>query len=523
MMTYSMLGHPRRGRLGNQLFQIASTIGLANHHGHDPVFPLWKYREYFNGPFLMPAGQFQAWKRAELHFHHDPDGFGPGPEQGGRADDHYDVDGWRQSLRYWEHCEPLVRETFAFREGFLQAVRAKFEAALRRPAIAISVRRGDFVGNPNYAQLPASYYYLALFKRFPDWRDHNVILFSDDLPYCRVHFEGLPNVHFAEGTDVEQLCLMAQCRHFIVSNSTFSWWGAYLGEKEGTRVVRPNYLFDGDLKRRNSDRDYWPAQWEVFDHAGQKLDLSDVTFTVPVFIDHAHRRQNVGLSVCMLHRDLDTHVILGEQGSKQLGPMAGARTMYHWFGGLKVFHRTYMLNHMAGMAQTPYIVNWDCDVFVPPVQLWLAAERLRAGEDMVYPYDGRFARVPRTWFKPLEAALDLGIFRDTQFTGKHGRPVPTTSVGGAIMFNRESFFNGGGENEHMVSFGPEDWERNHRFKALGYAVTRVDGSLYHLDHFCGPDSSARNPYFKRNHAELDKLRAMSPEELDAYVCSWPWR
>lgn len=512
-MTYSRLGHPRRGRLGNQLFQIAATIGLATKHGHEFTFPVWAYQHYFYAP-LPNGGQFAAQQVPEAHFHYDPEGFGP--------DGNYDVDGWRQSLRYWQASEELVRSWLNFDATFRQSVRNRFQEALARPTIAISVRRGDFVGNPNYWQLPASYYYLALFTEFPDWRDHNIVIFSDDLAYCNVHFEGLPNVYFAEGcTDIEQLCLMSCCDHFIVSNSTFSWWGAYLGEKEHSRVVRPNYLFDGALKQQHRDHDYWPARWEVFDHAGRRLDLTDVTFTLPVYVDHQHRRQNVELSVCMLQRELDTRVIVGEQGTRVLGGM-GRHCTYHRFEELRVFHRTRMLNDMARLATTPFVVNWDCDVFVPPVQLWLAAERLRAGEDMVYPYDGRFARVPRTWFPKLQHALDLGIFRDTQFQGKHGKPLPTTSVGGAIMFNRESFLAGGGENEYMVSFGPEDWERNFRFKALGYQVTRVDGSLYHLDHWCGPDSSNRNPYFRRNHDELDKIRAMSDEQLDQYVCSWPW-
>lgn len=514
-MTYSMLGHPRRGRLGNQLFQIASTIGLAIDNGHKFVFPDWKYAQYFEEPWpLGKLGNLYVRKMPEAHFHHD------GRPLTDPVD--YDIDGWRQSLKYWQLYEPLVRMQFTFAKAFEEKIRKRFAKALQRPCIAISVRRGDFVGNPNYAQLPASYYYLALFEQFPDWADYNIIFFSDDIPYCRVHFEGLPGAYFADGTDIEQLCLMSQCQHFIVSNSTFSWWGAYLGEKEDTRVIRPNYLFDGDLKKNNSDRDYWPARWEVFDHVGKRLDLRDVTFTIPVYIDHNHRRQNVALTVCMLQRDLDTNIIIGEQGSRVLAHMA-KYAQYVDFGKLRAFHRTRMLNEMAQLATTGIVVNYDCDVVLPPIQLWLAAEKIRNGNDMVYPYDGRFARVPRTWFPKLEKALDLGIFGDTKFTGKNGHTMATTSVGGAIMFNRQSFLNGGGENEFMISFGPEDWERNYRFKALGYTVTRVDGSLYHMDHWCGPNSSSRNPYFRQNHNELDKVRAMKDDELEAYVTSWPWR
>lgn len=516
MMTYSRLGHPRRGRLGNQLFQIASTIGLADRHGHDYAFPAWEHAHQLKTPLPVLQGAAAGAREVpERHFHYDPEGFE------GATD--VDVDGWRQSERYWAHCEARVRAALEFHPEVLARLRKRFKTALSRPTIAISVRRGDFVDNDNYAQLPARYYLLALLEAFPDWRDHNVLLFSDDLPYCRVHFEGLPNVHFPDRLGaVEQLALMSQCTHFIISNSTFSWWGAYLGERPGTRVVRPPRNF-GPKQAHLSERDYWPARWEVFDPADRRLDLRDVTFTIPVFIDHPHRRQNLELNVCMLQRDLDTHVIVGEQGRPQVGVMA-RHARYHHFAQMRHFHRTRMLNEMARMATTPIVVNWDADVFVPPLQLWLAADRVRRGEDMVYPYDGRFARVPRVpWHKTLQDGLDLGLFGDTKFTGKHGHPLPTTSVGGAIMFNRESFLLGGGENEYMVSFGPEDWERYDRFKKLGYTVTRVAGSLYHLDHWIGPNSSGRNPFFKANHAELDKERAMTLDQLDAYVMSWPWR
>jgi hypothetical protein len=514
MMTFSRLGHPRRGRLGNQLFQIASTIGLATKHGHDAVFPAWEYAEYFEAPWPT-AGRLEVKTVLERHFHYDPTGF--------TGAEHYDVDGWRQSLKYWEHCEDRVRAQFKFKANFLAHIKRKFGKALARPTIAISVRRGDFVGNPNYAQLPPAYYYLALLDMFPNWRESNVILFSDDMGYCRVHFEGLPNVFFADGLNgIEQLALMSMCNDFIVSNSTFSWWGAYLGEKFGTRVIRPRHVFDGPQKAL-SEHDYWPDRWEMLDHGAARLNLSDVTFTIPIYIDHPHRRQNVELNVCMLQRTLDTHIIIGEQGKRAMESMSRHAT-YHFFQGMRHFHRTKMLNDMARMATTPFVVNWDADVFVPPLQLWLAVDLLRKGHDMVYPYDGRFARVPRApWFPQFQKALDLGIFGDTEFKGKGGRPLPTTSVGGAIMFNRESFFAGGGENEYMISFGPEDWERNYRFNALGYTVSRVGGSLYHLDHFCGPDSSTRNPFFKANHAELDRLRAMPIDDLDQYVQTWPWR
>lgn len=517
MITYSKLGHPRRGRLGNHLFQIASTIGIARAYGHEYTFPAWPYSQYFAKPW-QTGQRLEVWELPERSFRYYQE-----DELLGRRDDDFDVHGWRQSEKYWADSAQEVRDVFTFAPGFDAQIRKRWKRALARPAIAISVRRGDFVDNPNYAQLPPRYYLLGLLEGIPDWQSHNVILFSDDLEYCKVHFSGLPAVWFAEGTDIEQLALMTMCRHFVISNSTFSWWGAWLGEKEGSVVIRPPKNFAGPLAAANSEADYWPTRWRVMDYNTRKIPLQDVTFTIPVLIDHLHRSQNLELSVRHLLENFDTHVIVSEQGKQhKAAAMKKVARYYHW-PQLEFFHRTKMLNDMAKLATTQIVVNWDCDVFVPAIQIWLAADAIRKGADMVYPYDGQFARVPRNWYPQLHQTNDIGIFGDTQFNGKHGSKMPTTSVGGAIMFNRESFLTGGGENEYMISFGPEDWERNFRFKALGYDVQRVKGILYHLDHWCGPNSSGRNPHFKINHKELDEIRALTPDELEAYVMTWPWR
>lgn len=511
MITYSKLGHPRRGNLGNQLFQIAATIGMATLHGHKYAFPAWAHSQALANP-LPTAGRLEAWELPERGFNYQ--------EENIEAGENYDLDGWRQSERYWEHASAEVREALRFAPRFIEAVKADFARALERPAIAISVRRGDFVNNPNYDQVPIKFYLLALFSRIPDWKNYNIIIFSDDMPFCRVHFEGLPNVFFGDGSAISQLALMSLCQHFVISNSTFSWWGAWLGEKPGSIVVRPPRNFAGQLARDNDERDFWPDRWTPLEYRGAFLDLRDVTFTIPVYIDHRHRLENLRLSVEIIRETIDTNFIICEQGSSQANVLQGVEYMRE---PGRFFHRTKMLNDMAKKAATDIVVNWDADVFVPPAQLWLAAERIREGQDMVYPYDGRFARVPRVWLPELTKSKDVGIFGDTEFKGKHGKPLPTTSVGGAIFFNRIQFLNGGGENEYMISFGPEDWERFFRFKALGYEISRVDGSLYHLDHWIGPNSSTRNPFFRHNHKELDDMRALSTDQLVNYVSSWPWR
>ena len=515
MITFSKLG--QKGNLGNQLFQIASTFGIAAEHEQAVCFPDWKYERYFQG--ILPNGTLSAQRRQEPYFHYAKN-WNLNPQM------NYDIEGWLQSRKYWQAIEKHVKDELSFKSAMISYLVELhpdwFASGTGRQTIAISVRRGDYVGNPNYELLPASYYYLALLEHFPDYKNYNIIFFSDDIGYCKVQFEGLPNVHFAEGhNDIEQLCLMSLCNHFIIANSTFSWWGAYLGQRNDSKVIRPNYLFAGNLLAENSDQDFWPEEWIVFDHQGKKLPLQDVTFTVPVFFDHQDRKENLSLSICMLQRDFDTNIIVGENGNKLKYFSEWCR--YHEFN-MKHFHRTKMLNDMSLMATTPIIVNWDCDVIIPALQIWLAVEAIRKNEaQMVYPYDGRFARVPRLpWFKKIRHYYDIGVLGNTELKGKKGRPMPVSSVGGAIIFNREAFIAGGMENEHMISFGPEDWERWFRFERLGYTIKRITGCLYHIDHFIGPNSSGKNPHFKHNHDEYDKMRAMNDVELKEYVSGWKW-
>ncbi len=510
MISFSRLGTV--GRLGNNLFQVASTLGLSLSKGRGCSFPEWKYARYFAGPF--PVGPKAGPLVVEPSYHYSD--FVP--------DTPCDLGDYLQSERYWADNKAEVLKRFEWEPEFLASIKEKYERVFLRKVICVSCRRGDIVDNPNYALLPAMYYITALYDHFPDWKDCNILFLSDDIPWCRHHFGCLDNAFFADDFDdrdyffsekaVEQLCLGSLCDGFVLSNSTFSWWCAYLAQRG--KVVRPTEYFAGALAKKCDTRDLWPEDWIA--HSARKFDLSDVTFTVPVFCDSIDRKQNLDISICMVQRDFETNVIIGEQGSDRFGYFR-QWCRYKRFD-LPDFWRTRMLNQMAGMSSTPIVVNFDCDILLPPMQVILAAEAIRSGEaDFCFPYDGRFARVPRNpWFKRMEKYLDTGIMCNEDFNGT--RPGDALSVGGCIFANRDKFFESGGENENMVSWGPEDLERVHRWEKLGYTVKRIKGMLFHLDHQTGANSSGRNPHFKKNNREYDRIQAMSRQELIDYVKSW---
>ncbi len=507
MITMANFG--KNGRLGNQLFQLASLAGLANKHKRKLKLPDWQYSDVFKN-----YNNYADTDKLEINKYFQINEVKPGytisDNEFVKKIAIYNINGYLQSYKYFENIN--INHLLEFDEKFVEAVRFKYDIAnvFKRETIAIHIRRGDYVDNPNYYQLPIKYYITALLS-IDDWREHNIIVFSDDIEYCKVHFQCLDNVYFAEGNEIQDLCLMAQCNKFILSNSSFSWWGAMLSLNR-TLVLRPSFHFAGALNKTNFNLgEYYPADWYGFNHLGRQIDLEDTTFVIPVRYDHKDRKENFDLSVEMIKKNFDTFISVGEQGNNKF-EYCRRYLKYIKFSNMTEFHRTKMLNELIKKAETKIVVNWDCDVFIPPLQLYLAIEKIRNGADVVYPYEGRFRRMPRPYYFDLDKYKDIGIVGDNKFDNDKA-----ISVGGAIAFKRESFLNAGGENEKFISFGAEDTERFVRFKTLGYKVKRVKGALYHLNHFVGVDSSTKNPYFLQNRDEFNKVYNLDKQDLTEYI------
>lgn len=499
MITYSHLGSI--GNLGNHLFQIASTIGISEKIGTQASFPNWKYERYFKNP-LPHFNITNAVKISELVYHYDErfiSRLSP--------DINYDLKGWFQTEKYWN--KETILKQFEFDETFKAEVKEKYIHVFNRKTLAISVRRGDFVNNPNYFQIPVTYYLNAYYKHFGN--DYNVIIFSDDFAWCKTHFRALPNVYFAEAlTPIEQLCLMSLCENHIISNSTFSWWGAYLSQS--TNVIRPERNLSGKLAKDNSEKDYWQPEWEVF--KDYKIDLTDTTFIIPVFYDHLDRKLNFMLTLNFILEHFDTNIIIGEQGGSEFASFKDHA--YYIKFGYDVFHRTRMINVMAKEAKTPILINWDCDNICAPAQIAEAVNKIRNGVDISYPFDGTVMRTPRFCFKDVSDTLDVFSISEKLCSRKQ------SSVGHAVVMNKKSFIAAGMENENFVSWGPEDSERFNRYHILGLSVQRIPGAMYHMDHFVGENSSTKNNFFKANEKEFLNVATRSKKQLEEYINSWDW-
>ena len=267
MITFSKL--ERKGHLGNQLFQIASVIGVAKANHQDFCFPKWSHNHFFKKELpIISNHEFRPYK--EVQFSFEPIIFAAG---------NYDLEGWFQSEKYFDI--DLIKDYFQFKDSLIDNLKSSYQIAFSKKTILLSIRRGDFVDHPDYFQLPIHYYLQALIHNFPDWKEKNLILLSDDIDYCKFHFSFLENAFFAHQLSAEeQLALGSLCDDFIISNSTFSWWCAWLGEKKHSTIIRPLHYFTESKNKKDNDKDYFPDRWKIFNHLNQKIALRNTTIVL---------------------------------------------------------------------------------------------------------------------------------------------------------------------------------------------------------------------------------------------------
>lgn len=183
------------------------------------------------------------------------------------------LDGYWQSERFFPGLRDSLRQEFQLREAPSEITCRLANQMKSESSVAIHVRRGDYVTSPKakqiYRTLDADYYRRCLLDLAG--REHNLqlYLFSNDVPWCLQNLDvGIPftPIQHTDGqTAHEDLHLISCCQHAIIANSTFSWWGAYLGRSDSNRrVYYPDPWFHpGTLDGSGMGCDDWIAESDV--------------------------------------------------------------------------------------------------------------------------------------------------------------------------------------------------------------------------------------------------------------------
>jgi Glycosyl transferase family 11 len=296
------------GGLGNQMFQYAAAKALACKHGVELVIDESAFRSYalrsylldrlripeavrpitkssVGGPIQTQSFAAVRWRNradrllkrvgmaslpqppatySEQQFQFDPGFFSLGSS--------ISLFGYFQSERYFIDVADKLRDYFRPREALGPQAQAMADQIARsQMPVSVHIRRGDYVKSAETARVHGSLgvaYYKKALRMIQGLLDVHatVFVFSDDPADAEAVLDFIPRehlVHVRGDSDRpwEDMALMAQCRHHVIANSSFSWWGAWLNPSVEKIVIAPRDWFTpGELRQRNTC-DLHPPGW----------------------------------------------------------------------------------------------------------------------------------------------------------------------------------------------------------------------------------------------------------------------
>ena len=177
------------------------------------------------------------------------------------------LSGYFQNENYFKSIEAIIRSDFKFKntlKGRNLELSEKIHSTL---SIAIHIRRGDYVTNPvsNLAVCNQEYYHKAIEYITKKIVNPSFFIFSDDMEWVRnnIDFGNYPVIPIDWNNNENSyidLHLMSLCKHNIIANSSFSWWGAWLNSNSQKIVIAPQQWFKNDLPNKNYSQ-YTPKKW----------------------------------------------------------------------------------------------------------------------------------------------------------------------------------------------------------------------------------------------------------------------
>lgn len=284
-----------QGGMGNQMFQYALGRALSIKNGvplgldltflldRTPI-PNFTFRNYdldvFNVqanvvlqkdiPFLYRKHNLGIFMRYIDYFRRKLIST-PGKE---KQDCHFDtvilelgaevyLEGWWQSYKYFENISDVIRKDFTLKNKLPINIENLKEVIEKENSLCIHVRRGDYVGNSHHEVVNKEYYNKGIEKMKSLTNIDKIYVFSDDIKWCEENMNfPFPTMFVGQeyvGVKNEgHLILMKSCKNFIIPNSSFSWWAAWLSDYKDKIVIVPKQWFTDESI--NSD-DLIPKEW----------------------------------------------------------------------------------------------------------------------------------------------------------------------------------------------------------------------------------------------------------------------
>ncbi|OGU16102.1 MAG: hypothetical protein A2X61_13405 [Ignavibacteria bacterium GWB2_35_12] len=284
------------GGIGNQMFQYAAGKALAEHRGVELKLDISDFQFYTNRWFSLNhfninadiasdeeiskfigknkskslmllrerIGRLLPLKRRKIyyehHFHYD-EGFFNLPSN-------IYINGYWQSEKYFKDIKSIILNDLSFKEpleGLNNEISVKI---LSSNSVSIHIRRGDYVTNKithlTHGVCGIEYYINAINYISKHLEEPHFFIFSDEPDWAKTNLRTSFPISFVNHNsgqnDFEDMRLLSLCRHHIIANSSFSWWGAWLCRNENKIVIAPQKWFN---EYKADTKDLYPEDWII--------------------------------------------------------------------------------------------------------------------------------------------------------------------------------------------------------------------------------------------------------------------
>ncbi len=282
-----------KGGLGNQLFQYAFARNLA--HIHNTVLKLdisgfgqsserqyalaqFNIQENFATPQEIKSltdpkqTAIGKWfyslfhnhpKRAKNHIRVKSPHFDPKLL---KLPDNVYLDGYFQSEKYFINIADIIKDEFRVKNELNGKNKDIAEIMQNAQSVSIHIRRGDYIADFKASQTHGTcgldYYHRSIEKLSSKINQPYFFVFSDDIDWCRNNLKVKYPINYVDHNQpdkaYEDLRLMSFCRHHIIANSSFSWWGAWLAPNKDKIVFAPEKWFArDDINTEGTIPDNW--------------------------------------------------------------------------------------------------------------------------------------------------------------------------------------------------------------------------------------------------------------------------
>ncbi len=171
------------------------------------------------------------------------------------------IHGYWQSEKYFYDIQNELKKELIIKEKISIKNEEIYNQIKETSSVCVHIRRGDFLLQSNNLYICENDYYLKAMEKIKNQiKNPHFFIFSDDIEDVKNNFYFADyKVIFVENqnTDFEELQLMCSCKHFIIANSTFSWWASYLSTNLDKLIVAPKMWYTDGRDISDLMRDEW--------------------------------------------------------------------------------------------------------------------------------------------------------------------------------------------------------------------------------------------------------------------------